>query len=517
MIRLVLTTLARNEVRLRMRRSSTIVALLAVVAMSWAMIADPASGNALLVLGKARVLYTSSALALGSAVLAAFLFGLGGFYLVRGRMSEDIRSGAGGVIGATPVANSLFLAGRWLGGVAYLSALVGAFMLTMMALHLVRGDGPVQPLVYLQTYAVLLMPMIFFTVSCAILFDSVARLMGKGGDVLFFFVWVAQFTVMTQAGKAGADPFAMLFDFSGTGIAVLAIKAQLHTTNFQVGASAFDPALAPLVLPSMLWSGQAMLVRTLSALAGLLPLLPAIALFHRYSPDKVNVSAARRRRSPLAVVNGLLRPVSVLARPLFALAARLPGMAGQVAGEVALSFAIAPSALLAAPALAIAALVVEARLLPAVLMAAAAFWGILVSDLSSRDYAAGTGDMTGAVGGGVARRYLRQYAATLVLGLVFTGAVALRWSFSAPHLALALLAGLAALGALASLFGRTSRSARLFVALFLFWFYVALNVRKVPRLDVVGFNGVADAASAAMYAAIAAAALAIGYAINRRV
>jgi hypothetical protein len=84
--------LALNELRLRTRRMSTIVALPAVVAISSVMIEDPASGDALIVIKGARVLYTSSALALGSAALASMLFALGGFYLVRGRAAEDIRN-----------------------------------------------------------------------------------------------------------------------------------------------------------------------------------------------------------------------------------------------------------------------------------------------------------------------------------------------------------------------------------------------------------------------------------------
>lgn len=113
MIRLVLKTMALTEVRLRMRRMSTIVALLAVAAITWAMIDDPAAGGALLVVDNTRVLYTSSALALGSASLASLLFEVGGFFLARGRVPEDIRSGAGGVIGATPVGSLLFRPLAW--------------------------------------------------------------------------------------------------------------------------------------------------------------------------------------------------------------------------------------------------------------------------------------------------------------------------------------------------------------------------------------------------------------------
>ncbi|MDQ1829449.1 hypothetical protein [Massilia scottii] len=287
----VLATLALAEVRLRMRRASTMAALLTVVALSWAMIADPAGGEALPVFDKARVLYTSSEPALG-----AVLFGLGGFYLVRGRMSEDLRSGIGGVIGATPVGSGVFLAGRWLGCVAYLGALVAAFMLTMLVLHALRGDGPIEPLVYLQTYVLLLLPMVFFAASCAILFDSWAPLMGKGGDLLFFVLWVAQLVLMTQ-GTSSALPALMVFDFSGLAVAVAAVQGFVSGADFSIGSSRFDPAVAPVTLPSLLWSARMMALRGASSLITILPLLPAWWLFHRYSPDRVKPGRARVRRS----------------------------------------------------------------------------------------------------------------------------------------------------------------------------------------------------------------------------
>lgn len=518
MIAPVLKALVLTEVRLRMRRASTVVALLAVVALCWLMIPDPASGMALMVSGQTRVRYTSAALALGSAVLGAFAFGLGGFYLVRGRMSEDVRSGAGSVIGATPVGNALFLAGRWLGGLAYLGALVLAYLLTVLALHALRGEGPIELLVYLHTYCLMLLPMMFLAVSCAVLFDSVAALMGKGGDVLFFFLWMVQLGLLVQTGEGGGalPPAAAVFDFSGLSMGIWAIKGAVDSANFSIGSSSFDASLAPLVLPAALWPAEALWLRAASCLVALLPMLPAVLLFHRFSPDKVKLARARQRRSPLALLNSLLRPLTVLVRPLFMLGAHLPGLAGQVVGDVALTLAIAPSALLALLATAVAALVADAGVLPGAMGAAVAFWGILVSDVSTRDFAAGTEDMTGAVGGGATVRYLRQTLATAFLGLLFCAPVALRWAVDQPLRALAALAGVAALSALASLFGRCSRSARLFVALFLFGLYVSGNVRHVPMLDAVGFNGVANGQSLLSYAMIGAAAMVLGYLYNRR-
>jgi hypothetical protein len=513
----LIKALALNEVRLRMRRTSTIVAVLAVAAISWAMISDPAGGNALMVVGEARVLYTSSALALGSAALASLLFGMAGFYLVRGRMAEDIRTGAGSVIGATPVGNALFLAGRWLGAAAYLGLLMLAFMGTMMVCHALRGDGPIQPLVYLSAYSLILLPMLFFAASCAILFDSWAPLMGKRGDLLFFFVWVAQISMVAMVQTNGhVESRWTVFDFTGTSATFVTLAAHFDTTHLSLGASPFNAAVAPLVLPDSLWSIRVVLMRCLSSVLALLPLAAAVLLFHRFSPDKVKVSRSRQRRSPLAVLDAALRPLSRLVRPLFALAARMPGWCGQVLADVALTLVASPSAIAALVVALGASVLVEGRALGPLLMACVAGWGILVSDMSTRDFQAGAEDMTGAVKGGGARRYVRQFAAAVVLGLMFMGTIAVRFAMHDPVRAAAVVAGIVALGALASLLGRCSRTPRTFMSLFLFALYVAANVTVMPMIDAVGFNGVANQTSVLAYLAIGLMALAGGYAWNRR-
>lgn len=513
----LLKALALNEVRLRMRRLSTIVAVLAVVAISWAMIDDPAAGHALITVGGARVLYTSSALALGSAALASMLFGLGGFYLARGRIAEDIRSGVGSVIGATPVGNALFLAGRWLGATAYLALLLAAFMGTMMVCHALRGDGPIEPLVYLQSFSLMLLPMIFFAASCAILFDSWAPLMGKGGDLLFFVLWAAQVSMVALVETSGSrgSPWTV-FDFTGMTATFATLAAHFDTTHLSLGSSPFDPALAPLLLPTAPWSAHIVLMRCASAVLALLPLAPAVWMFHRFSPDKVKLANSRRRRSPLALVDGWLRPLARLVQPLFALAARLPGWCGQAVADVALTLAGSPSAIAALILAFGASLLVDARALGPLLVACVAYWGILVSDISTRDFQAGVEDMTGAVSGGGTRRYLRQYAATALLGFMFMGVVALRFAVHDPVRAAAVAAGILSLAALAHMLGRCSRTPRTFVALFLFGLYVAVNAVKAPMLDAVGFNGVANSHSVLAYLAIGISALAGGYAWNRR-
>lgn len=512
----VIATLALLEARMRLRRASSLVTLLAVVVLSWLIIPDPASGTTLLAIGGARVLYTSSAIALGSASMATLLFGLAGFFLLRGRMAEDLRAGLGGVIGASPTGNAAFVLGRWCGGVAYLLALAGAFMLTAFACHLLRGEGPLQPLVYLQTYALVLVPMALFAAGCALLADSWAPLMGKAGDLLYFIGWVAQLGMLASASKG--KPTAIPVDFTGMSAIIAALGAHLDIHgDMMLGLAHYDRTLAPLTLPDAMWSGPLAASRCVAAVLALVPLLLAMPLFHRFSPDRVKPARARARRSPLALLNGWLRPLARLAQPLFALSARLPGIAGQVLADVALTLAGAPAAIAALLAAQVLAVVLDARMLPGLAIACVAFWGILASELSTRDGDAALDGMGAVVAGGAARRYWRQLAAALVLGLMFTALAALRLAVSDPLRAGALLAGLFALAALATLLGRASGTARSFLALFLFGLYVSISAAGVPALDVVGFHGTATLPSVLGWAGMGVLAALAGHLWNRRV
>lgn len=514
----LLWVLVLTEIRLRLRRLGTLVALMAVIAISWAMIPDPHSGLTLMAVENARVLYTSSTLAFGSASLASILFGLGGFYLVRGRIAEDLRSGSGAVIGATPVGNGLFLLSRALGGVLYLLALILPLLGTMLLLHALRGEGPIQLFVYLQTYALVLLPVVLFTVSCAILFDSIPGLMGKAGDVLFFFVWMAQIGGSGALAESHSPIVAplMLLDFSGLATSMNGFEQLLGTTHISVGMSTFNAALPPVLLPAALWSSQVIWMRIATTLLALLPLLPAPLLFHRYSPDKVKPSSARKGRSPLVLINHWARPLAKFAQPLFFLGTALPGFWGQVWADIALTLVSSPSAIAVFGISLLASVVADPSALSVVLLATAACWGVLISDLSTLDYQANLEQLTGTAAGGIRRRYLRQFAASSILGVLFMGVLGIRLYYTAPVLSAALASGVLSLSALATLFGRCSRTSRTFLVLFLFWLYIATQETKVPMMDVVGFNEVANLDSALTQLVIAAVALAAGYFYNRQ-
>lgn len=503
-----LRVIAQNEVRLRLRRMSTLAALLVVIGLCWLAIADPADGVSMMVIDGRRILYTSQALAFGSAHIAAMLLGLAGFFLLRGRTAQDLQSGMGAVIGATGAGNALLAVGRWLGGVAYLLLFVLAYLGSTLALHALRGEGPLQLQYYLQTYALMLLPAVSYSAAAAVLFDNIGPLVGKRGDVLYFILWCVQFGAIAGVVTHPGTVWPMLLDFSGLSVAVDTLREHLATTHFTIGRNGFDPALAPVVMPAAFWTPGAWAMRAVTLLLSLLLLAPAALLFHRYSPDRVRPRSSRGKHL-LALADRVSRPVGWLVRPLPALAMRVPGFAGDVLAEVALVLAMSPAATLALLASGVAAACANAAVLPGVMIAAVACWGVVVCGIVPRDWQHGTDAMTGVLPGGQLRRYLRHWCASLVLAAPLI-VLALRWSTDAPARAAAALAGVLALASIAGLLGGLTRGARLFLALFLFAWYVALNAPKEAALDMVGFNGAATAGSIAAWALAGALAWAAG-------
>jgi hypothetical protein len=493
-----LRVIALNEVRLRLRRLSTLVVLLAAVGLCWLAIADPADGVTMMVIDHKRVLYTSQALAFGSAHIAGMLLGLAGFFLLRGRVAQDLQSGMGAVIGATGAGNALLAAGRWLGGVAYLLLFVLAYLGSTLALHALRGEGPIQPLVYLKTYVLMLLPIVSYASAAAVLFDNLGPLVGRRGDVLYFFLWCLQFGAVAGVVEHPGTTWPAFFDFSGVSVAVLALREHFATTYFAMGRHAFNPAVAPVVIPDTLWTFAAWGIRASTLLLSLLLLAPATLFFHRYSPDRVRPRSSRRNRL-LALADRVLGPVAWLVRPLPALAMRVPGFAGEVLAEVALVLAMSPAATLALLAGILAAALAPSAMLPGVMTLGVACWGAVVCGIAPRDWQSGADAMTAVLPGGALRRFLRQWTASLVLGLPLL-LVALRWSAAAPARAAAVAGGVLALASLASLLGGLTRGSRLFLALFLFAWYIALNSPREAALDMVGFNGAASFGTAAAWA-----------------
>lgn len=506
-----------TEVRMRARRWTSLLAVFLMAALCWNIIADPVGGSSMIVINNARVLYTSSALATGSASLLSMIMLFVGFFLVRGRVADDIRTGIGSLIAASPVSNAVFLSSRWIGGVLYFMLLVFAGMLSVIVLQLVRGEPGIDIWAYLQTYLLIFLPLAFYVVSLALLFDSVPFLMGKLGDVLFFILWVAQMSLITKVMSlaTGESSAWFMLDFCGLVTNIVNLQAQLGTKHFSLGGSHFDASMIPIVFPASIWTIKTIVLRFACAILALLPLLLAFPLFHRFSPDRVKQSQSRKRRSPIEVLNDWCRPLARVGQPMLKLANLQPSVIGQVVADVALALISAPVFVLCLLVLNGFALFGSNQILLTTVPFAVMAWGILIVDISTRDFQAGIESMTAVVRGGVERRYLRQVCACLMLALMFGGVSIVRIGLVDGFSALMLGSGFVAASALACAAGRITRTSRPFLSAFLFWLYVASQAKGMPLIDLFGFNHVASSATFILLLEMAISALVIGITYNR--
>jgi hypothetical protein len=123
--------------------------------------------------------------------------------------------------------------------------------------------------------------------------------------------------------------------------------------------------------------------------------------------------------------------------------------------------------------------------------------------------------MTGSVRGGGQQRLVRQFAASVALGLLFVAPVLMRWSAVAPQLAIGGLVGIVSMSALAAFLGKTSRTPRTFMSLYLFWLYIATQTPQSAMLDALAFNGAANWASIMLQIEIAVAAIVMVFLYER--
>ncbi|WP_269630467.1 hypothetical protein [Pelomonas sp. BJYL3] len=497
-------TLARHEWVLRARRSSSLLILGLVIAASWLMIPDNTGEVTLFAVNDQRMLYDSHTLSVGGGMMGNLLFGLLGFFLVRGRTQQDLQHGAAALLATAPAPAFGLLLSRWLGAVAFLMTLAGVDLLTVMLLQLMHGEAPLQLGPYLAMWLLGMGPPLLLCASVALLCDAWAPLMRRRGDLFFFACWVGQFAALPftlDKDAQGLHPILAL-DLSGMSALALRLGQLMGTNSVSIGVSSFDPALGVGQLPEGVWSWPLVALRLASAGLALLPLLPALWLFHRYDPDRVRPAAAKTgSRWRTALVNAQ-QPLARLAGRLLPLCARVPGWPGQVLAQVCLALVGQPWALLALPLMMVLGLSLPLASLGPVVLVSTACWGVMVCGLGAQDHQARTLALAAVAPGGPERRRLTPFASAALLGLLFHAPVLVRWGMQAPLQALALLSGLLLLSSLSALLGHWTAGSRTFLALFLFWLYAATQASIFPWLDLMGFNGRALPLTAGVYALV---------------
>lgn len=499
------SAVALADVRARLRRPGVAVLLLLASVGAWLAIPDPAPGSGLMTIGGARVLYTSSALAFGTASFFAFLLSLFGFYAVSNGLERDRRARVAHVVAASPVRNLEYLLGKLLGNLALLAALTGGLLGAAVAMQLARGEGPFEPVTFLAHFLVLCGPCAAGVAVLALVFECVPGLSGRVGDVLYFFLWSALLPVgaeVWRADRSSGGSILRAFDFAGLGFAIDQVQRVAGTSRFSLGYNPGDPTVPPVLFAGLDFSPSALSGRALALLgaAALAPL--AFAFFRRFDPARTGALGTRGRGSAGRLLDAAAR---LAARPVLPLVER-------VSADAALTFRARPPLVLVLAAAAVLGVAlppesVRLGLLPVLF----AILPVALADVATRERSSGMAGIVFSLPGRRRRFAAWKLASATVAALALSGVPVARLLVAAPVSGAAALAGVLFLAAAAVALGVASGTPKLFTVASLALWYLALNAKgQPPALDYGGWWGRATAWSvcgwlgAALLAAVAA-------------
>ncbi|MFD5466903.1 hypothetical protein ACFWIQ_29355 [Kitasatospora sp. NPDC127059] len=515
--------LALADFRERRRRPGYLVVLLGTLALG--LLAAPVGESRWQVFqvtdlhGRYTSGYVGTVTALGGAVWLS----LAGFGIARGTIGRDERSGVGGLLAATPLSRTGYLAGKFVSNLLLFGSMLLALAGTALAVQLLKGDSDQVDVVrLLLPYVLITLPLLAAVAGCAVLFDTVPGLRGGLGAAVWFTVWL----VVVLGAQAGGGP-----DLLGMRRITASIREVLAAggrpvdgVEFGVGLTADDRVLGtfdwPGLGPGEAFGPAATGVLLVGAAVGT-ALLGAL-WFRRFdgAPARRGIGAA-----------GAVAPGG-------------PGGASGPGGSAAVSppgpvFGSAPARLTALQQGRIGydALLGELRILvrgqrlwwagAAVLAVAAAgvapdgpshavlpfamLWPMLLWARMGHRADGGSIDQLLAACPSPLRRGLAGLLAGIVPALAVVAVPALRLAGAGQsRAALGALAGALLVPALALLCGSLSRGPRLFQTVYpMLWYGMVNHVSGLDFLGVSGQRAPAPAAVAGLAAALAAAALAL--------
>jgi hypothetical protein len=503
-----LIAIVRADFLIRLRRPSTLVVFLLLSAIPYLWIPDPATGRALMQIGKQRALYNSATIGMATAALGTMFIGLIGFYVISNALRRDVLSRCGYVIGSTTMRGSEYIIGKFAGNAVFLTVFTAGYMATAMAMVLVRGEAPLQPLLFAKQYLLLATPAIAFVSAIAILFECTPLLRTKFGDVLYFFVWVSLMgAVVASVDKGVGAGWANLFDISGFAMLREQMMAFYGTDSMSIGASNFDARNGTVAYEGLRATPYWLSIRLAASLWPVSLLALARVFFHRFDPARVRaVPNEKSRRSWLGRLNFIAKPVARLfVRALAPLSSRNAAFA-----DALTTMAAFPLTVIAAIGFAIAALATDdaKSLFGGVLPLALAGCAIAIADIASREKRAGTMALVFAAPGLRSRFVLWKFASSLIVALTFLGVPLACAIATRPHMTIALLTGIVFTTAAATALGIVSANPKTFIVAFLsFWYITTQDRGASPELDFAGWFGTATPLVIATYAAFAVASL----------
>lgn len=213
--------MARADFLERTRRASFLVTLAGAAALAYTVHVDVWT---VLVAGRAPAPGPAATGILVALVTSTFL-SLAAFYVVRGTVERDLRTGVGPILAAAPAGRLAYAAGKFASNAAVLGAMVLLLAALAVGIEAARagGIGPIGAWRVIAPSLLITGPALAAVAGVAVVFDSVPWLRGTAGNVAYFFLWTGLLTF------AGFDTGGAWLDVTGVSLAFEALSDALRT------------------------------------------------------------------------------------------------------------------------------------------------------------------------------------------------------------------------------------------------------------------------------------------------
>jgi hypothetical protein len=485
------------ELSMRLRSIATTIALVVFFAAAFFWIPNPHGNSASITwdLADGRVqapIYSAAYVGFALSMLSGVFLSLGGFYLLAGSVRRDRERGVGAILAATPLSKSAYLGGKFAAHFAYLLVLDLLALAAGLAAFVVYGVGPFTPVAFAGPFLLLTLPAIAVVAAFAVLFDVTPGLRGRGGLVLWFFVFLF-LLVKLPLDLSGLDMDAAdglpsnagtkrpIFDPSGLATDNWVIRQTIPATvkGVSTGHITRDKPIERVPWKGAPVTAELFAMRAFNLALAVVPLALAVLLFDRFDPARGRRRARKaglvarlaerlRKVEPVGVPEGDFARGAVALTPVSA----RPSVKTSILAEARL---IWESASWVKWPLAVAAML--AALLPGN-FAQGLFLVLLVpviSEVAARESLAGTRSLVYSQPGVPASPTLWKTAAVSLVLLMLGAPLAVKCFLVSPARGLACLAGLVALAAVSVGMGSLSKGGKLFSGLYLAVWYMGLS------------------------------------------
>ncbi|MEU1286440.1 hypothetical protein [Kitasatospora sp. NPDC005856] len=494
--------LAVGDFRDRVRRPVYAVTLLAAVGLGYLAVPDAGGHWTIMDVAGNRGVYNSAYVGAVTALAGALWLTFGGFHVVRSGIARDETTGVGQILAATPLRTSRYLLAKFLSNLLVLASMVGVLVVTALLMQLARGeDRTVDPIVLVEPFLLLALPLMAVTAAAALLFETVPLLRGGVGNV----VWFVLAMVLAIGGQSASAPLDGLGVHQVAGSMGAALEAQHGTVDpggFSLGLTKVDKPLDTFRWEGFDPSSGFVLGRLALVLAAfVVALLPAL-WFGRFDPARGSGTAAapvpdaRRAAGEASVSDGTEPAGARWGSAPGVLPQTEPRRAGAfgrlLAGELRILVqGVSRWWWLVAAGLTVAGLALPMNAVTGLLLPLAWLWPVLIwSRLGSQQAESGLEVLLGAYPS-ARRRLLAEWASGLVLTAVTGAAPLIRMLVAGDGAGTASWVGGALfVPSLAMALGVVSRSHRLFQAVYLpLWWVLVNNVAALDFMGAVRVNG----------------------------